>query len=296
VRRVAAAEVDAAIVLLRSFVPEVSVANWQRVLFGPGAEPPHDIGFGLYAGEELVGFLGAMPSEREIHGRRERICNLHSVFVRPRFAAAGGFLLLAAMDDPEVTLTALTPSPRVRDVLQAAGFVPLETTSRLHLPLPDLHALLGDPPGLLPVTGQEPWLDPARASLLRDHRREGCRGYLIRDREAEAFIVTRRGRLRRLPMLGVSEILHVGGPDVAERHFGWLKLAIMRRERSVVLRCDARLLGGAHRLALSRARPGYFRSHRLRPIDIDNLYSEILYQGVLAARGDDGPGIDGRRR
>ena len=283
-----AEEIDAAIGLLRAFAPRVTASDWRTVLVGPGREAdggrePKSVGFGAYHGGDMVGFLAAHASERIIRGRLERICNLHSVFVQPGFAPVGAYLLLAAMADPEVTLTALTPSPRVRDVLKAAHFDLLETASGLYPRLPDLHALRRGRPALQQVFGDETWLDPAHARLLRDHAPHGCRGHVVLVGDvARAFVITQRGRLRRLPMLGVSEILYLSDPAVAVRHFGWLKLAIMRAEGTMLLRCDARLTGGARRLAFWRARPGFFRSKRLQPIDIDNLYSEIIYLDVLA--------------
>jgi hypothetical protein len=283
VRAVQAQQVGEAVALLRNFAPHVTAHDWERILLGPGTRPPATIGFGLYVEDRLVGFLGTLTSARQIRGRVERICNLHSVFVQPRFAAGGSYLLLAAMADPEVTLTALTPSPRVRDVLIAAKFAPLEHTCRLHLPLPDVRRLPHGAATVQRVTGDEPWLEAAEATLLRDHAALGCRGYMVREGDRRTFVVTRASRLRRLPMLGVSDLLHVGDPELAAKHFGRLKLAIMIAERSVILRCDARLLDAGRWMALTRERPSYFRSFRLQPIDIDNLYSEMLYQDLLAA-------------
>jgi hypothetical protein len=82
-----------------------------------------------------------------------------------------------------------------------------------------------------------------QATLLRDHAPHGCRGYLMNTDGARAFIITQPSRLRRLPMLGVNEILHLSDPAVVARLCGWLKRAIMRAERSVLLRYDSRLLG-----------------------------------------------------
>ncbi len=128
-------DVDQAALLLTRIVPHVGESNWKAVLSCRFGEQPDTIGFGLYADDELVGFMATIFSVRKIRGKDETFCNLHSVFVHARHAASAPFMLLKAMDYPHLTLTAMTPSKRVGQILRRARFNPLEVRYRLFPPL-----------------------------------------------------------------------------------------------------------------------------------------------------------------
>jgi hypothetical protein len=206
---------------------------------------------------------------------------MHSMYVVPRHAATAAYLLLKMLDDPEMTLTALSPSARVTRILRGAGFKPLETGSRLYPPLANPRTLARWPARILRATGAEPWLAPADAALLRDHAAHGCRGHAIVDKSGYALVITRRGAIRQPRWARVSDVLHVSDPRLLARHFEQAKLTILWRDRAQALRVDDRMMGEWKGCGISRPRSGLFHSGTLDARRIDNLYSEALFHDTL---------------
>jgi hypothetical protein len=281
VRRLGPADADLVASLLCRFVPRVSAAAWRRSLVDIWPQQPDTIGLGLYADDRLVGFLGTIFAARQIDGRRRIVCNMHSMYVDPRYASTSAYLLFKLRNDPEITLTVLTPSARVDRILRSAGFRPLETSYRLYVPLMNLPTLLRRPARIVRASGLEPWLDTSDAALLRDHVALGCNGYAILHAGGYALVVTRRSPIRKLRWAHVSDVLYVRDAAVLARCFEQAKLAILRGDRTQVLRVDDRLMGGWTGYGIRRSRHSLFHSRDLDATQIDNLYSEALFQDTL---------------
>jgi hypothetical protein len=281
VRPLGPEDADLVAELLCRFVPRVSAEAWRRSLVDIWPQTPDRIGLGLFADDRLVGFLGTIFAARQIGKVRTTVCNMHSMYVDPRHASTAAYLLLRMLDDPETTLTALTPSARVTRILRSAGFRPLETGYRLYAPLMNLPTLLRRPARIVRATGAEPWLDPSDAVLLRDHAALGCNGYAIRTEAGYALVITRRSPIRQLRWIHVSDVLYVRNAALLARWFEQAKLAILRGDRSQVLRLDDRFMGGWTGFGIWRPRHSLFHSRSLDATQIDNLYSEALFQDTL---------------
>jgi hypothetical protein len=120
--------VDAVIRLLRAGLDaQLSPEIWRRLFEYPGAANQPNLGFVLESGDRLVGFLGAIYSERLLNGRIERFCNLSSWYTVPEFRSSSLTLMMALLSQRGYTFTTLTPSPVTAKVLTAFGFRRLET-------------------------------------------------------------------------------------------------------------------------------------------------------------------------
>jgi hypothetical protein len=281
VRALGPEDADLVARLLCRFVPRVGAEAWRRSLVDIWPRTPDTIGLGLFADEQLVGFLGTIFAARQIGGRLTTVCNMHSMYVDPRHASTAAYLLLRMLDDPEVTLTALTPSARVARILRSAGFRPLETGYRLYAPLMNLPTLLRRPARIVRATGAEPWLEASDAALLRDHAALGCNGYAIRSETGYALVITRRSPIRKFRWAHVSDVLYVRNAALLARCFEQAKLAILRGDRTQILRLDDRFMGGWTGFGIGRRRHSLFHSRSLDATQIDNLYSEALFQDTL---------------
>jgi hypothetical protein len=121
-------DIDAVIPLLRTgFGSHWPPETWRRLFEYPRVESQPNLGFVLESGDQLVGFLGAIYSERLVGGRLERFCNLSSWYTIPQFRNFSLKLLMAVLAQRGYTFTNLTPSEQVVQVLKAYGFRPLES-------------------------------------------------------------------------------------------------------------------------------------------------------------------------
>jgi len=121
-------DIDAIVPLLRTgFGSHWSPEMWLRLFQYPEVENQPNLGFVLESGDQLVGFLGAIYSERLVGERLERFCNLSSWYTIPQFRNFSLKLLMALLAQRGYTFTNLTPSEQVVQVMKACGFRPLES-------------------------------------------------------------------------------------------------------------------------------------------------------------------------
>jgi hypothetical protein len=75
-----------------------------------------------------------------------------------------------------------------------------------------------------------------------------------------------------------AAILHVSNPDLFRRGSGALTWHLLLRHRVLATLAELRIAGRPPRLSLPlrSPRPKMFRSARLEPAQIDDLYSELV--------------------
>src|ERR1035441_2161552 len=99
-------DIDAVIPLLRTgFGSHWPPETWRRLFEYPRVESQPNLGFVLESGDQLVGFLGAIYSERLVGGRLERFCNLSSWYTIPQFRNFSLKLLMAVLAQRGYTFT-----------------------------------------------------------------------------------------------------------------------------------------------------------------------------------------------
>jgi acetoacetyl-CoA synthetase len=265
----------------------IQAAIWRRI-FEHGWSN-HRAGFVLLDGEAVVGFIGTIVARRQMHEKAADVCNVSSWAVHPSYRGWGMALLAELLRDESLTFTAFTPAPVSRSAFQTQHFVPLETHRILMPPLLEAETLF---------TSNRPLIsfDPAvvRAKLTSqqrqifdDHSPFYCLQLTVSDGCDHAYMVVKRrtqrfnaGRLLGLgEVLGVqiaySDILHCSAPALLSRHLERVKLAILRRQRSMALVAEARLFDvqpRGMRLPMSTC----YRSPLLAAGELDRLYSEIV--------------------
>lgn len=275
-RRLGRDDAERAICFLTQIVPGMSAADWRNLLLSRWPSMRQDIGVGLFDGDSLVGFLGTIFADRVINGRAQRFCNLHSCFPKSGFEARSAWLLLAALAERDCTLTAFTATPRVQTILETAGFSALEVRCRVFPLLPALLGARRNGARILTGSAAEPMLDAHDRGLVADHRPYACNHFVVAAEREYALMITKRRLLRTMPPLYASDVLHLGNPALAIAHFEQLKAAVLRSERTVMLRIDERMLGAKPPPGIRRRKALYFRSKTLTAPEIDNLYSELV--------------------
>jgi hypothetical protein len=129
VRPVLAEDFDAIHPLLLRFEnPRMTRDDWRHMLFDlPWKTEEKSRGVALWDGARVVGFLGAIPSERPVQGRTLRFVNLSSWYVDPAFRAESLKLVLPLLADRKRTIVNLSPSPQAAEIFKGLGFAQLET-------------------------------------------------------------------------------------------------------------------------------------------------------------------------
>jgi fatty-acyl-CoA synthase len=280
IRPATPADIDPLCRFLHQAFTGVPLPAWRRLFDYPWLNDKPDLGHLLTAGNEIVGFLGAIYASRKIRGKTGVVCNLTSWYVLPQYRGRGVELLDAAIRKEHVTFTALTPAPAVILMLEAMGFARLNTR-RIQL-LPLLHGDTLREPGVLISFDPERVrrsLDDEQRLIFDDHARYDCLLLSATIGSEHAFLVVKRrtGWLRSSDRgkIPYSEILHCSNPTLLARHLERVKLAILRRQRTLRLVCDEGLFPEKPR-GWSFGRAQLYRSSQFTASELDKLYSELV--------------------
>jgi hypothetical protein len=269
--------------LLKRFPTQAMTRDeWRWALFDYPWSTSATRGFALYADGKAVGFLGTILSEREIAGRREKVCNPSSWIVLEEYRYAAMLLLrplLQMLKDHVVV--GLTPSPAAYALLAGIGLEPLDTRQYVLLPAPG-------PIQLARTLSGSVCLDPAvlRAELPEAERRfyddhaasPVARHVLLRRGQRRCYLVATLGRKRGVPYADVQH--------VSDRAFFWehrlLVHAALTRAMGLpglAVAIDSRfLVGRAPWVALRwKARRLYHPTRpEITPELVDGLYTEQM--------------------
>jgi acetoacetyl-CoA synthetase len=275
VRPVTRGDLDAVCSFLYSRADRRIAAKEWRALFTYDWDHEPGFGFVLVDGDEIVGFIGTVRSKRSINGTIHRICNLSTWFVLPDYRGAALPLLVAALKGADETMTGLTPTADAERIYEWVGFRTLDVEKLALPPLLNLRSLARSRSVQIDADRAKirQYLNPLDRQILDDHSPYCCGHFAIRSPQSYAYVITKRRTKRRIPF---SEILYCSDARLFVEHLERLKLAILTRERSLVLMIDRRLLRGHSPLGLRVKRRTVFRSETLAAAEIDNLYTELV--------------------
>jgi hypothetical protein len=226
-----------------------------------------DCGRVLEEGGRIVGSLGATYVDREVGGRSVRICNMSSWYLlRPyRGQGHGRAMALDLTSDPDVTYTDLTATPQVHAMLVAhAGFGILD----------EARWILRRPPRGAPAIELTELTSPAPP--LRDHVGLKDLRLLRADGPGSSFAFALQVKKKGAD-IPYHQLLWSDHPAFFARHAAGIAAALLKDEASV-LAIDRRFAPEAPDGAEIEpiAQPRLYKSRRLRPEQIDNLYNEVL--------------------
>jgi acetoacetyl-CoA synthetase len=121
-------DIDGIIILLRDGLDSrLSPKEWRGLFEYPRVQRQPNLGFVLESRNRLVGFLGAVYSERLVGSQVQRFCNLTSWYVIPEFRTSSIALLMALLGQRDYTFTNLAPSQIVTQIMKQCGFKQLES-------------------------------------------------------------------------------------------------------------------------------------------------------------------------
>lgn len=277
--------------------PDMTPAVWER-LFNNLWDPQGRAGLVMLDGEQVVGFLGTIYSTREINGEPINFLNLTSWIVEESHRSQSLSLLFAALADKSQTLTDLTASPEATAILKRLGFKTLESSVGLYI---------GDQaPGVsvdwsFGLDASRILASPALCKVANDHLGTSAVVCAARLEQRECLVVCTITRIefpacelspleqRELAnaiakgqRLQVAHIHYVSDIELLESSLPIFKQRLNELHGVDAVIIEGRFISdGATRWRLN-ALPleRLYRSNRLSPSQIDNLYSELQLMGV----------------
>jgi hypothetical protein len=233
-------------------------------------------GFLIRHDGRIVGGIGAIYAERNVHGRREKFCNITSWCVLDAFRTQSGRLAMAVVSQPGYHFTDLTPTEVVSKTLQ---FFKFKRMDERHVVWPNLPWPVARLAGFRVIVDPDrigELLAPDDAKAYRDHSHLPWLHHLAVGRSGKwSHVVWRRTRLKEV---SGAMILAVSDPDFFLRCRLALGSHLLLRHGLPYTRVEARLLPRVPQpsFVLAGYRNKVFRSDTLTERDISNLYSELV--------------------
>jgi hypothetical protein len=256
--------------------------NWRQLFVDHNGLQNDHFGWVLVDGDEVVGFVSTILSERAIRGETMRLCNTSSWIVKPGYRAHSLALHAKVTADKSVAVTNLSPTLQTLKLLEKLGFTLMDKSERIILPVVTPRTFTDR---CEIITEQSTVAGALRGERLRffwDHQLPHNHHVLMRAAEGDCYLMmnrtlkTIRGNLR----VPFARIHHIGASDIFVRHLEKVGVHVAAALKVVGMIVDDRMLKGTvpwH----SFMRPGgvrkaAFRSERLTADDIDGLYTEAV--------------------
>jgi hypothetical protein len=257
---------------------QVSREEWRQLFVDHWGFQDGKFGYVLEHGDEIVGFISTIYSERVVRGERLRFCCISNWIVKEQHRDGSLALLSKILALKGVEITNLTPTPALLQMFEKLKYTLFDRTERVVFPClsPALArpcSILTDPAAIAEVAGDE-----VRRFVL-DHRLPYNRHVLIRSDEGDCYVMFDRSykAIRGSTRLPFARVHHISNAPVFARHAARLVLKVMATSRVFGLVIEERMLRGEriwHSVQRSGKRQGSFRSNKLTADDVDNLYAE----------------------
>lgn len=255
---------------------KLSKDDWKQVFINHWnvAEDYH--GYILVKEGEVKGFLGAIFSTRVFNGQVERFCNMTSWIVDESCRGQSLLLILELLKLKDYTITNFTASEGVRVILQKIGFTPIETQPQLLLPVPTFSLNKGTYFCEFNREAIGEKLGETDFKIFQDHQAFDCRHILISSGRDYCYVIVRRIRRRRLAF---AKVHYLSNAELFVKAQDSLRVKICANLKVAGLLVAERYLKG-HQLRHVRKFPkeygAFYKSTKIRPEEIDTLYSEMI--------------------
>ena len=302
VRPVAPARFEQLYPLLHWHDPALDKSAWQRIFDYAWTHDNAHCGYGLFEGDEAVGFIGFLFCNRLLPNAAKpaKFCNLTTWVVKPPFRGHSLSLMMPVMRMKDCTITDLSASDRVVEVSKRLGFKVLDTAVKILLPegLPvratdsTVKTPARQTPAVKIFTGEEiarlP-LPPVEQTIFNDHRQYPNCHQLVLQPQTQSNNPSQNSychvvyTLNREIELSYSHIQYISHLALFEQHQMAIRQHIIRQSQLPLIAIDSRLVTAlklpfSYRLPLSTPRIYRPAEDPRQPTlaQIDNLYSELV--------------------
>jgi hypothetical protein len=270
--------------LLESFDSKLSKDLWKTLFNYQWDRYSNYCGYGLFDDEVPVGYLGMLFSQRQINQQKHDFCNLTSWIVRPDYRSHSLSMMMPIMRLKDHTITDLSASETVIKLSERLGFQQLDETIRVLLPYPmglgrgrddtltfhrdnEIAALQLDKYDQLIFEDHRPY-DHCRQLVLQVNKHEYCHLLYTTNRH---------------PILSYCHIQSISNISLFDHYQATIRNLISRETGIPLIVIDSRLVASGNfpfSIEIPLGRPRIYRSQKLQPAQIDNLYSEYILLGL----------------
>jgi hypothetical protein len=265
--------------LLQELDPFLDEVTWKTIFSYQWEQEEDYCGYGLFEGEEIVGFLGLIFSKRVINHKTEHFCNLTSWVVKEQYRGHSLSMMLPIVKLKKYTLTDFSSYKEVIQISKRLGFRELDL--KLKLVLPSSIFLGSSARSHIQVIQDSDLLKP----LLKDHDLKlfsdhqaypSCKHLLVCSGNQYCYLIF---TLVKNSVFSYCYIQYISDVRVFSEYSAAIRSQIAKSNRTGLILVDSRLIEQVQ-LPFTYDVPLNFtklyKSDSLRPEQIDNLYSELI--------------------
>ncbi len=269
--------------LLGEFKIQFSQEEWKQIFFYPWQRSENHVGYALYENSSLIGYMGLIFSNRLLHGKIQKFCNITSWIIKPGYRHTSiAFITKLKELGKNYTLTNMTPSPSVGSILKEIGFKPLESNISIFSLSPNFLPFFKPS---LSHTASRPdefknILNPADFQIYQDHALSTCHHLLTYSPFQYCYLIFKRHTQKGVPF---NFILYLSDPNLFQKNQNQILWKMFKKTRSPLGIIDHRFLKRPFPFGIKYPLPScrLFLSQHLKAHDIDNLYSEIALLPII---------------
>jgi acetoacetyl-CoA synthetase len=263
----------------------ITKAGWQRIFRNHWNAEEDYFGYVLVDQQEILGFMSTIFSKRVIDGQLHNFCNLSTWIVKEEARNKSLLLVSPILQLTNYTFTMFTLAGKLEVIWEKFGFKRLNSSYKLLLPLPSITGSFLAKKGLITFDHRviERHLTATELAIFHDHARYNCAFSFIRSDNGNCLIILRRIIRKGLPFVYIH---YLSNKEVFSRYINVLRLTIMRQLKVLGIAVQERHLANniniPHTISLSsdQCYNEYYKSDRLAPHQIDDLYSELFLLDV----------------
>lgn len=260
----------------------LSKEDWRQLFIDHSGVQNGRFGWVLVEGDEIVGFLATILSERLVRGERVRLCNTSSWIVNQQYRAYSLALHAKATADKTMAITNLSATPQVLQMMQKLGFTLMDKSERIIVPVVTARSATDGSKILTEAGAVERALHGETLRFYRDHQLPHNRHLLLRTSEGDCYVMMNRTMKKvcgnvRLPF---ARVHHIASPAIFVKHLEKMVARVAVSFGTVAMIVDDRMLQGVvpwHSfIRPDGKRNAAYRSSTLTANDIDGLYTEAV--------------------
>ena len=172
--------------------PHLNKDDWRQLFVDHSGLQNGHFGWMLVDGDEVVGFLSTILSERMIRGETVLLCNMSNWIVKREYRAHSLALHARVLADKSVTVTNLSPTPQVLKLQEKLGFTPMDKSERIILPVVTPRTFMDRCEIVTKAGAVEAALEGERLRFFRDHQLPFNHHILLRTPLGDCYIMMNR--------------------------------------------------------------------------------------------------------
>lgn len=264
---------DRVLSLLNDFnSSKINAIQWRSIWENPWRNENEIPGYMLIDEDRVVGFLGFIYGSRIINGAEYRFCNMTSWIVKPEYRADSLKLVMPILKMKEYSITNLTPSVTVRQIIEKLGFTKIDNDVLL---LPSIPFALSNSYSVS-FRIDESILNESEKSIYSQNKMFDIQFGLIHC-QGQYCLFAYKIRIKK--GIKFCYILYISNSELFNKAAMYLRYKLFWKTFTPFVMIDSRLIKCqkmAFSFTLSGKFPKYFKTKLDDISEIDNLNTEFV--------------------